>query len=86
MGEKVKVRQNNKFEIQFWGSDPHEPESSELHQGVQSHHEQIKEVIEFMGDFSSDRRQKLFNVSKQCSIHKIYEEGIEIHSELLNGG
>lgn len=30
MGEKVRVRQNNKFEIQFWGSDPQNPESDDL--------------------------------------------------------
>lgn len=142
MGEKVKVRQNSKFEIQFWGPDPHDAESdellqithlhaltpygmmlaslgscttivlhtyaqnhhidlqeveilleyerafkdeSELHQGVQSYEEQISEEIELIGDFSPEQRQKLFNISKQCSIHKMFEHGIEIHSHLLNG-
>lgn len=142
MGEKVKVRQNNKFEIQFWGPDPQDPESheleqiihiheltpygmmlaslgscttivlhtyaqnhdidlqeveisleyerafvdeSELHQGVQSFHERIQEQIELIGEFSSEQRKKLFNISKQCSIHKMYEHGVEIHSKLLNG-
>ena len=142
MGEKVKVRQNRNFEIQFLGPDPQDPESdellqinhlhaltpygmmlaslgscttivlhtyaqnheidlqeveilleyersfkdeSELHQGVQSYEEQIGEEIELIGDLSPEQRQKLFSISKQCSIHKMFEHGIEIQSDLLNG-
>lgn len=143
MGEKVKIRQNNNFEIQFWGSDPHDVESdellqvthlhaltpygmmlaslgscttivlhtyaqnhhidlreveilleyersfddeAELHQGMQSFQERITEEIELLGDFSPEQRQKLFNISKQCSIHKMFEHGIKIYSDLSNGG
>lgn len=142
MGEKVKIRQNNKFEIQFWAPDPHDEAShellqitqlhaltpygmmlaslgscttivlhtyaqnhnidlhevrilleyertfsdeSELYQGVQSFQEHITEEIELIGGFDPEQRKKLFNISKQCSIHKMFEHGIEIHSDLLNG-
>lgn len=37
MGEKVKIRQNNNFEIQFWGSDPHDAESDALLQVTHLH-------------------------------------------------
>jgi hypothetical protein len=28
-------------------------------------------------------REKLFLISKQCPLHKIVEEGIEVHSSLV---
>lgn len=143
MGEKVRVRQNNKFEIQFWGPDPQNPESEELQQishihaltpygmmlaslgscttivlhtyaqnhhidlseveilleyersfkdetklpqGVQGYDERIQQEVQFLGNLSESERQKLFKVSKQCSIHQMYEDGIQIRSALANGG
>lgn len=140
MGEKVRVRQNSKFEIQFWGSDPQDPEAGELqpvshlhaltpygmmlaslgscttivlHTYAQNHNiqldeveilleyerffdqqsdlpdeiqsfdEQIQEQIQFFGDFSTQQREKLFRVSHQCSIHKMFESGIEIRSQMV---
>lgn len=43
--------------------------------------EHITEQIAFHGDLTEDERLKLFRIAKQCSIHQMYERGIDIHSE-----
>lgn len=45
--------------------------------------ETIAMEIEFSGDLTSEERQKLFLVSKQCPIHKKLHEGIEINTQLV---
>ena len=44
--------------------------------------EHIEEEIQFSGDLSSEEQDKLFQISHQCSIHKMFENGIEIQSQL----
>jgi putative redox protein len=44
--------------------------------------EQIHEEIFFHGKLTAQEREKLFQVSHHCPIHKIFEEGIQIQSEL----
>jgi putative redox protein len=44
--------------------------------------EEIQEEIFFHGNLTAQERQKLFQVSRQCPIHKIFEGGIQIKSEL----
>lgn len=47
--------------------------------------ERITEQIDLHGNLDDDERDKLFRIAKQCSIHRMYERGIAIHSELANG-
>jgi uncharacterized OsmC-like protein len=44
--------------------------------------EKIKETIWFFGDLDEAARTKLFHIAHQCSIHKMFESGIEIESAL----
>jgi uncharacterized OsmC-like protein len=44
--------------------------------------EQIEEELTLSGELTDDERQKLFTISKQCSIHKLLEAGITVHSQL----
>ena len=45
---------------------------------IERYQEHIMESVAFEGDLSEKDRQKLHRISKQCSIHKILEDGIEI--------
>ncbi len=47
--------------------------------------EQIEEELTFTGDLTEEDRQKLSLVAKQCSIHRMLEDGIKIGSRLTNG-
>jgi putative redox protein len=48
--------------------------------------EQIDQELVLSGDLSDDERQKLSYIAKQCSIHKMMEAGVEIHSQLIENG
>lgn len=51
---------------------------------IERYTEQIDEKILLVGDLNERDREKLFLVSKQCPIHKIVEDGIEVHSSLVD--
>ena len=57
----------------------HDRENSET---TGRYEEQIEEQLVFTGDLTEADRKKLFQVAKQCSIHRMLEDGIEISSEL----
>jgi uncharacterized OsmC-like protein len=50
---------------------------------IEHYTEQIEEEILLIGELDELQREKLFLVSKQCPIHKIVEDGIEVHSSLV---
>lgn len=50
---------------------------------IERYTEQIDEEIVLVGELDEREREKLFLVSKQCPIHKIVEDGIEVHSTLV---
>ncbi len=50
---------------------------------IERYKEQIEEEILLVGELDEREREKLFLVSKQCPIHKIVEDGIEVHSSLV---
>jgi putative redox protein len=50
---------------------------------IDRYEEKIEQELTFSGDLADNDRQKLFQVAKQCSIHKMMEEGIEISSQLV---
>jgi uncharacterized OsmC-like protein len=50
-------------------------------EGIDRYDERIEEYIHFGGDLSGEEREKLFHIAHQCSIHKMYEAGIEIRSQ-----
>lgn len=50
---------------------------------IEHYTEKIEEEIVLVGELDEREREKLFLVSKQCPIHKIVEDGIEVHSSLV---
>jgi putative redox protein len=50
---------------------------------IDQYTEQIEEQISLFGELDDAEREKLFIVSKQCPVHKIIEDGIEINSSLV---
>jgi uncharacterized OsmC-like protein len=50
---------------------------------IEHYTEQINEEILLVGMLEEGEREKLFLISKQCPLHKIVEEGIEVHSSLV---
>jgi putative redox protein len=52
---------------------------------IDRYEERIEQEIKFRGDLTEGERKRLFHVSKQCSIHKMFESGIKIESRLLSG-
>lgn len=50
---------------------------------VETYTEQIEEEILLIGELDARDREILFLVSKQCPLHKIVEDGIEVHSTLV---
>lgn len=50
---------------------------------IERYTEQIEEQIILAGELDERDREKLFLVSKQCPIHKIVEDGIEVRSTLV---
>lgn len=57
-------------------------EDCEQCEHIHEYKEQISEKIVLTGDLTPEQRQRLFQVSKHCPIHKMLLQGIEIHSEL----
>lgn len=57
-------------------------EDCENCEGSERYDETIQEAIRFDGDLTPEQRQKLLKIARQCSIHKLFEHGIEIQSEL----
>jgi uncharacterized OsmC-like protein len=49
---------------------------------IRRYEEQIDAELTLVGDLTDKERQKLFRIGQQCSIHKILEDGIEIHFAL----
>ncbi len=43
---------------------------------IDDYDEKIELSISLKGDFDSDQREKLFEIAKQCSIHKMLTNGI----------
>jgi putative redox protein len=52
-------------------------------EGIQEYREQIDEEIALIGGLTPQERRKLFMVSKQCPIHKMLAQGIEVTSSLV---
>jgi uncharacterized OsmC-like protein len=48
--------------------------------------EVIDQELTLSGDLTEKERQKLFQIAKQCSVHKMLEAGIEIRSHLIDDG
>lgn len=60
-------------------------QDSENSENTERYEEQIEEELTFTGDLTEEDRQKLYQVAKQCSIHRMLEDGIEISSQLTDG-
>lgn len=58
-------------------------QNSENSDNIERYEEEIEEELTFTGDLTEEDRMKLFQVAKQCSIHKMLEDGIKISSQLL---
>lgn len=58
-------------------------EDCETCEEIDQYTEQIEEEILLVGELDESERDKLFLVSKQCPIHRIVEDGIEVHSKLV---
>ena len=43
--------------------------------------EWIEQEVSLEGDLSEDENQKLSRIARQCSIHKMLEDGIKIKSQ-----
>lgn len=52
---------------------------------IEQYREVIQEEIVLTGDFDQVTRQKLYQISKQCPIHKMLESGVEVNSSLVEG-
>jgi uncharacterized OsmC-like protein len=53
-------------------------------EGIDRYEERIQQEIKFRGDLAEGDRERLFHISRQCSIHKMFERGIKIESHLLS--
>lgn len=51
-------------------------------EGIDEYEDLIEEEIVLMGDLTPQERKRLFAVSKQCPIHKMLQNGIEVRSHL----
>ena len=52
-------------------------------EGIDRYDEYIQEQISFHGDLTDKDRQKLLKIAHQCPIHKMFLQGIEIRSNLV---
>ena len=50
---------------------------------IEDYGEKIFQTLKFHGKLNEKDRNKLFQVSRYCSIHKMLEEGVQINSELI---
>jgi putative redox protein len=55
-------------------------------EAIERYEEQIDQELALRGDLTDEERKKLFHISKQCSVHKMLQAGIEIHSQLIDDG
>jgi uncharacterized OsmC-like protein len=53
---------------------------------IEHYEDQIHEELTVIGDLTDQEQNKLFHISKQCSVHRILEAGIEIQSQLVDTG
>jgi uncharacterized OsmC-like protein len=51
-------------------------------ESIDHYEEQIREEIVFTGDLGDADRKRLFAVSRQCPVHRIVEDGIQIESRM----
>ncbi|MGW8251396.1 MAG: OsmC family protein [Anaerolineales bacterium] len=61
----------------------HFKEDCENCEGIDRYEEHLEENMSFIGDLTADEREKLFHIAHQCPIHKMYENGIEIRSAMV---
>jgi uncharacterized OsmC-like protein len=59
-------------------------EDCENCEDIAQYKEKIEEEILLVGELDEIQRDRLFLVSKQCPIHRIIEDGIEVHSSLVD--
>jgi uncharacterized OsmC-like protein len=52
-------------------------------EGIEEYEEQIEEEIVLIGDLTAQERSKLLVISRQCPIHKMLSQGIEVRSHLV---
>lgn len=60
-------------------------EDCENCENINRYEEKIREEIILRGDLSQQERDRLFQVSKHCPIHKMLEKGIQIDSRTSEG-
>jgi putative redox protein len=48
-------------------------------EGAQTH---IKRIISLHGDLTAAERERIFEISKRCPIHRLLESNVTIHSEM----
>jgi uncharacterized OsmC-like protein len=53
---------------------------------IERYEEQIDQELTLRGNLTDEERHKLFHIAKQCSVHKMLETGIEVHSQLADEG
>ena len=51
-------------------------------EAINEYREQIEEEIALIGELTVDDKERLFRVSRQCPIHKMLINGIQVHSRL----
>lgn len=51
---------------------------------IDRYEERIQEEMTFRGDLAEAEREHLFHIAKQCSIYKMFKDGIKIESRLLS--
>lgn len=51
---------------------------------IERREEQIDQKLGLTGNLTDSERQTLFQISKQCSIHKMLEDDIKINSQLID--
>jgi uncharacterized OsmC-like protein len=51
-------------------------------EGIDRYEEEIDEEISFLGNLTSNEREKLFMISHHCPIHKMLKSGITVNSQL----
>jgi uncharacterized OsmC-like protein len=52
---------------------------------IDQYEEQLQEEITLIGDLTDQERVKLYDIAQQCSIQRIFENGVDINSKLANG-
>jgi uncharacterized OsmC-like protein len=52
--------------------------------GIERYEETIYEEIQFFGALSEEQHSRLAHVAHLCPIYKMFESGIDIHTDILN--